>query len=155
MKLKTFFRMILCSVALLSFVACTDEKETPSFIDDGKICYMGDVVVSDNTSFTDKDIVVELTFDEASKTVEMLIKQVKFAEAMPIRLDMTVQGISYTEAGSDITIAGNNIVPQAMGGPFPKYTITNLSGKVTGEGMVFSMICGELPVSYTGTTVLQ
>ncbi len=154
MKFRNFFRILLCSVALFSLAACSKE-EAPSFIDDGNTCYVGDIVVPGyGSNFTDKDIKVELTFNEADKTVDMLIKEVKFAEAMPLRLDMTVKGISYTVAGSKITIVGDNIVPEAMGGPFEMYKITDLSGEVTASDFSFSMKCGEFPVTFTGKAVL-
>ena len=155
MKLKLFFRMLLCSMALLSFAACSDDDDS-LFIEDGIIAYVGDVVVdqNDGTTYTAKDVKIDLTFYAVANTAEMLVKQVKFAEKMPIRLDMTVKGIDFTIAGSGITIVGNNIVPEAMGGPFPAYTIINLSGKVTDSDFSFSMKCGEFPVTFTGKAVL-
>lgn len=154
MKLKLFFRMLLCSMALLSFAACSDDDD-PLFIEDGVTAYVGNVVVdqNDGTTYTHKDVKIELTFDAVANTAEMLVKQVKFAEKMP-KLDMTVKGIDFTIAGSGITIVGNNIVPEAMGGPFPMWTITNLSGKVTDSDFSFSMKCGEFPVTFTGKAVL-
>ncbi len=157
MKLRKFFRILLCLVALFSFAACSEKDEAPSFIDDGNTCYVGDIVVLGyGSSFTDKDIKVELTFNGTDKTADMLIKEVKFAEAMPLRLDMAVKGISYTVAGSKITIAGDNIVPEAMGGPFEMYKITGLSGEISESGISFTMTCGGIyPVSYTGEARLQ
>ena len=78
MKLKLFFRMLLCSMALLSFAACSDDDD-PLFIEDGVTAYVGNVVVdqNDGTTYTDKDVKIELTFDAVANTAEMLVKQLR------------------------------------------------------------------------------
>lgn len=153
MKIKPFFRLLLCSAALILFAACTtgDEDEVP-VIDPVSTTFMGDLVIdqNDGTTYTDKDVKISVNYDTENGTATMIFYQVKFAERMPVRLDMTVSGVSYTVTTSNITIAGNNIVPYAMGGPFVDYTITNLSGTVTGEDMTFTMKCGPYPVSFKG-----
>ena len=48
-------------------------------------------------------------------------------------------------------LAGNGIVPYAMGGPFEQFTITNLVGAITDDTMTLNFMCGEYPVTYSGT----
>ena len=82
----------------------------------------------------------------------MKMMKVKFAEEMPLTLDMTVSGINYTSSGTKTLISGDQIVPTAMGGEFPAYTITGMSGEITNEGNIrFSMKCGTFPLSFEGT----
>lgn len=42
-------------------------------------------------------------------------------------------------------------IPYAMGGKFPKYTITNLSGTVNDGTLSVSMNCGSSPVTFEGS----
>lgn len=152
MKIKAFFRLLLCSAALILFAACSKDEDQKAVIDPVGSTYMGDLIVdqNDGTTYTDKGIKISVAYDTENATATMIFYQVKFAERMPVRLDMTVSGVGYTVTASNIAIVGNNIVPYAMGGPFEQYTITNLSGTVTGEDMTFTMKCGPYPVSFKG-----
>jgi hypothetical protein len=70
---------------------------------------------------------------------------------MPLKLDMVVEGVDCIGALGNYTLAGNGIVPYAMGGPFEKFTITELVGLITNHTMTLSFNCGEYPVTYEGT----
>lgn len=109
------------------------------------------VTIDSTTTFTKEDVVVNFKQNGDVATIEML--DVKFAEAMPLTLDMTIDSVSYSAIGDAISFSGDNIVPQAMGGPFPKYTITKLNGTADqkGKAFKFTMMCGSYPVSYEGT----
>ena len=48
-------------------------------------------------------------------------------------------------------VKGDGLVPYAMGGPFEKFTITELNGKITDNSFTLNFICGEYPVTYSGT----
>ena len=69
---------------------------------------------------------------------------------MPISLTMTVNGISGVEQNGVVALSGDSIVPMAMGGPFPNYTITNLSGVLTADSLNISFKCGTYPLIYKG-----
>lgn len=149
--MKHFLSFMICA-AMLSFVACDksddnkDVNPTPEAASAvGKVF----VTQTDGSEFSKDSVSVSLTYAEDSMTITMF--KVKFAERMPLELDMTIGGVQYSNNGGDIKLWGDNIVPQAMGGAFPKYTITNLDGKV-GDGKVsFSMMCGEFPTRFEGT----
>lgn len=102
-----------------------------------------------DSTYTKTDVVVNFSINNEFATIEMLA--VKFAEAMPLTLDMTIDSVSYITVGETVNFTGNNIVPTAMGGAFPKYTITNLDGKIGDGKLSFTMMCGAYPVSYEGT----
>ena len=153
MKLKAFFRMLLCSVALFSFVACSSDDDDEFIIDPAEnLTYMGDMVVdqNDGSVYIDKDLKISVTFDVEKQTATMIFYEAKFAERMPIRLDMTVSGVGYQANKDEVSFAGHKIVPYAMGGPFEQYVITNLVGVLSTQEMIFSMVCGEYPVSFRG-----
>ncbi len=77
--------------------------------------------------------------------------RVQFAEAMPVKLDMTIPGVECKSVGERIELSGERIIPLAMGGEFPRYTITSLRGTLTDSELQLSMNCGEFPLTYSGT----
>ncbi len=147
----------MCAVVALAFAACSDDngKDDP-VLKDGVYSYVGKIVVdqTDGTFFTKENVQIDLTFNTENKTVKMVVNKVKFAANMPVELDMTVEGLTYTQAGDDLYVTGNNLVPTAMGGPFPAYTITNFKGDVDLDAndadYEFTMVCGKFPVKYDG-----
>ncbi|HPO48459.1 MAG TPA: hypothetical protein PLS09_06360 [Paludibacteraceae bacterium] len=143
--------LIMLSVVALC-VACEkyvlDEQKMKGF--------SGDIVVDneDGSYFTDPNI--RVTFSESLKkdgTYDLFLKKVKFSEKMPVRIDMTIP--SVTKSATD-TLSGDSIVPWAMGGPFEKWTIRQLSGYITYAcdstplELHFEMLCGDYPVTYHG-----
>jgi hypothetical protein len=73
---------------------------------------------------------------------------------MPVKLDMTIQNVAYTSTSEKISITGNNIIPIAMGGEFPAYKITNLTGEINNGTITMSMMCGSYPLTYSGSLLL-
>lgn len=155
MNLKSFMRMMMCALALFSFVACSDDDDVMDEPIKGLYTFVGDLIVdqNDGTNYTDKNVKIDLNFNPDFGQVKMVVNQVKFAEAMPVRLDMTVEGISYMQSGIDVTMIANNIIPTAMGGPFPQYKITMFNGSINNGQFNFMMNCGEFPVMFKGTQV--
>ncbi|MDD3108636.1 MAG: hypothetical protein PHV49_05455 [Alistipes sp.] len=103
------------------------------------------------TPFTDQNITCKISFSSDTTTMIMELVQVKFSSNMPIRLNMTVRNIPFAvETNGDIRFWGNGLVPLAMGGEFPAYTINDLSGTFTKAKFGFTMRCGEFPVTYDG-----
>ncbi len=130
-------------IAALLLVAC--EKTTP-----------GNNIPNPDI-FTLEVVRVEFSVFLEDRTVGIIkMIGVKFAEAMPLTLDMTIAGVTVTETAEGYSISGEGIVPTAMMGPnetpFPQYSITSLEGTATEGGLTLSMNCGTSPVSYTGTS---
>lgn len=143
----------MCAVALFSFASClNDDGEQELTIDPLGYTFAGDIIVdqNDGTTYAESDVRVQVNFDETKETATLIIYNIKFAEAMPVRLDMIVDGLVYLNNPGFITLGGNNIVPFAMGGPFPAYTVRDFIGQLTTSDLVFTMTCGEYPVSYVG-----
>ena len=116
-----------------------------------KECYIGTMTVdqNDGTFYTQEDVKVDYEIYDGK--LNFVMYKVKFASGMPIKLDMVVEGVDRLGAVGNYDLAGNNIVPYAMGGPFEKFTITNLTGEISDNAMSLSFICGEYPVVYNGT----
>lgn len=124
---------------------------SPASVANGTYSYIGTLVVDQNngTFYTQENVRVEVAqVDET--TVEIKMFQAKFAERMPLNLDMTIAGVTFRARISKIEISGDNIIPTAMGGPFPAYTITNMTGTVSASSIDFSMICGNFPLTFQG-----
>ncbi len=145
-------RFLLLSLVSLAFVACENGENNalPPKPDD-KECYTGTMTVdqNDGTMYTQDEVQVD--YEILDGKLNFVMYKVKFAEGMPIKLDMVVEGVDCIGAAGHYVLAGNSIVPYAMGGPFEKYTITNLSGLITNGTMTLSFMCGEYPVTYCGT----
>jgi hypothetical protein len=145
---------LLLSLALmgLMFVACENghNNNLPNNPNNSK-CFEGTMTVdqNDGTFYTQNDVQVD--YEILDGKLNFVMYKVKFASGMPVKLDMVVEGADYIEDNGLITISGDGIVPYAMGGPFEKFTITNLHGEVNGNSMTLSFICGDYPVEYQGT----
>ena len=145
-------RFLLLSLVSLAFVACENghNNALPPKPEKGE-CYTGTMTVdqNDGTFYTQSDVQVD--YEILDGKLNFVMYKVKFAEGMPIKLDMVVEGVDCVGAVGHYVLAGNNIVPYAMGGPYEKFTITNLVGAITDDTMTLSFMCGEYPVTYSGT----
>lgn len=151
MKHLKFMTALLA--AGMIFVACNkDEDETPEQQQvPAKESYVGILSVDQNngTFYVQEDVIVDCTPSEDHSFV-VTFNQVSFSERMPVKLDMDIPNVEYSEADGKITLSGNSIVPLAMGGEFAKYTITNLTGTISGGTLSLSMNCGDYPLTFTG-----
>jgi hypothetical protein len=145
-------RFLLLSLVSLAFVACEngDNNALPNKPVDSE-CYTGTMTVDQNDGTTYTQDEVQVDYEILDGKLNFVMYKVKFAEGMPIKLDMVVEGVDCIGAVGRYVLAGDNIVPYAMGGPFEKFTITKLAGAITNDTMTLSFMCGEHQVEYTGT----
>ena len=149
-KIKYFFTLIFASLAITSCENGENNDLPKNPVENS--CYMGTMVVdqNDGTTFTQEEVEVDYEISGDGK-LNFVMYKVKFATGMPLKLDMVVEGVDFTETDGVYTLSGDGIVPYAMGGPFEKFTITNLTGEISDKAMSLSFICGEYPVVYNGT----
>ena len=149
-KIKYFFTLIFASLAITSCENGENNELPKNPVENS--CYMGTMIVdqNDGTTFTQEDVEVDYEVGSNGK-INFVMYKVKFATGMPLKLDMVVEGVDFTETDGVYTLSGDGIVPYAMGGPFEKFTITNLTGEINNNAMSLSFICGEYPVTYEGT----
>jgi hypothetical protein len=147
---------ILWIAAITVFItACSNDEnnEEVVIIDDG--AYIGTLVVdqNDGTRYTQENVSVVVSIDKDTDTdyAEILMKQVSFSDRMPVKLDMTIPTIAVTPISGGLSLNGNHIIPLSAGGPFPRYTITDLTGEVKTQSIAFEMMCGEYPLRFSGT----
>jgi hypothetical protein len=149
MKLSKLFFMAIIAVSLS---ACGgDEPAPPVVVPNGT--YVGTLSVGQNngTVFTQENVSVVFEISK-DNVVKLVMQQIKFSERMPLTLDMTIDSIAATAASDaeGYVLLGNNIVPTAMGGPYPDRTITELVGNVTDKTLSVSMKGGGAPLTFTG-----
>ncbi len=149
MKYINLLFSALCAVMLTTACENGNNNDLPNNPDESK-CYKGTMIVdqNDGTVYTQEG--VEVDYEIKGDKLNFVMYKVKFANGMPIKLDMVIEGVNYTEVNGTYTITGNGIVPYAMGGPFEKYTITNLTGIITDTEFTLDFMCGEYPVTYEG-----
>ena len=129
----------------------TDPPVEPVTVTDGT--YVGTLTVdqNDGTVYTQENVSIEFETEEGIATIKMV--QVSFSSRMPLKLDMTIPDITAAEAAEGLSLSGDVIVPLAMGGPFPAYTITGLTGEATPQAISLEMMCGDYPLTFTGKIV--
>ncbi|MGN1232633.1 MAG: calycin-like domain-containing protein, partial [Candidatus Cryptobacteroides sp.] len=93
---------------------------------------------------------------EADGTLSLMFNQVKFVPQMPVSLDVKVSGITYIDKDGVVTFSGNNIIPTygLVNTEMPDYTVTGLTGTISGNVLSFSLNFGAIPTSYTGARLL-
>lgn len=79
------------------------------------------------------------------------MNQIRFVPQMPVTIDVTVPGVTLQPGEKDIVLTCVEVVPKALGGDYPRYTVTNLTGKIVGNELTFSLNFGSYPTSYRGT----
>ena len=145
--------MLLMAAALLLSQSCTKENgsnEEPLVANEYE--YSGTMTVTaGGTDNVSEDVAVDCLLDKDAHTMKILFHKVKFVPQMPVSLDVTVPDVGYSEKGGSVKFSGDGIVPLSGGTvPFPKYTVTALSGTLTATGITLRLNFGDYPVIYTG-----
>lgn len=149
---KLLLVLILCAFA----VACTekddDNTSNTQVSSSDKKDYSGTITIgSGENIFAEDSISIQSELLTEGK-MNLKMFQVKFSPYMPVRIDMGINGVNYSkQLDGSYNISADSIVPIAMGGEYPSYTITNLQGSLTDSSITFEMNCGDYPVTYTGT----
>lgn len=145
------FKHILMTAAAVAVVACqkpaADEPLKPT-----EASYVGTVtVISGETPFDNEDIEVSFNPAEDGATASITIYQIRFVPKMPVTIDVTIPNVNVTAGTEVITLACDNVIPLAMGGEYPRYTVTGFTGTIKGDELSFSLNFGSSPTSFKGT----
>lgn len=147
-------KLILIASMLLAVAGCSknnvnEEKEAPrSSVYSGSL----NVVAGGKDNVTEG---VEVNADiDKDGVLTLVFHKVKFVPQMPVSLDVTVPDVKYSRAADgSLLLSGDGIVPITMMQPYPKYTVTWLSGKMSDKTLSISLNFGEFPTSYSGNVV--
>ena len=146
------FKHMLMALAALAAIGCNkNNPEETVGLKEGS--YVGTVTVNSTSGevFDNENIEVTFTPSEDGKTATLILYQIKFTPRMPMTLDVTIPDVNITAEGQDIKLECAEVVPIAMGGPFPNYTVTDLTGKISGGELTFSLNFGATPTSFSGS----
>lgn len=160
--IKKFFTMLLiASMALVNF-SCdettndtpVDPNEEPDVTpeeDDviANISYVGVLNVESEgvTAYTNDSAELEVT-GESDTEFSIIMYSMKFAEAMPVTLDITIPSLSLdTETGD---FSAESIIPTVGGAEMAAYSMTNLSGNLTNSSLTLNFTCYGSEVTYSG-----
>lgn len=70
---------------------------------------------------------------------------------MPVTIDVTIPDVTLQADEKEIVLSCARVVPLALGGEYPRYTVTDLKGKIVGDEMTFSLKFGDSPTFFRGT----
>ena len=121
--MKKIILSLFLSMALLS---CVDNGTT--FPENGDGVYYGDLVVGD---YTQKSVGISVT-ETSDSTVDVFFDNVKFAAAMPLKIDITVKDVPSRKAGGVLSFSATDIDPymNREAEPQPKYRFASIAGAV-------------------------
>lgn len=143
-------KKLLYALLALSLVACT--KVEPEKLPEPEAAdYNGTVtVIFQEAPFDNEGIDVNFKPSVDGKTAEITIYKIRFVPQMPVTIDVTIPGITLQSTSEGIILSCEEVIPLAMGGEYPRYTVTDLKGKVAGKELTFSLNFGDYPTSFKG-----
>ncbi len=152
---KTVFIMLVLAAVMTS---CDKEENKNDDVKTGiaSTDYMGILTVDASSgTFDTENIKVSYNSTEKTDSASITLYQVKFSPRMPLTLDVTVPGISVkkTDKGAELTC--QRVIPLAMGGEYPNYTVTGLVGKIVDNQLSLSLNFGSTHTSYQGEAIGQ
>ena len=134
----------------LFLLACNKPADEPLVPEEAN--YVGTVtVIYQDAPYDTEDIEVNFTPAQDGKTGSLTIYKIRFVPQMPVTIDVTIPDINVTSTTEQISLSCNNVIPLAMGGEFPRYTVTDLQGTIVGKEISFSLNLGTVPTSYRGS----
>lgn len=146
------FKHLFMALAAVAAIACS--KNDPEEVVEPKDgSYVGTVTVNSTSGevFDNENIEVAFTPSEDGKTATLVMYQIKFTPKMPMTLDVTIPDVNISVEGQEIKLVCAEVIPLAMGGPFEKYKVTELEGKIANGKLTFSLNFGATPTSFAGT----
>ena len=144
---KTIYLLLAFAAVLVSCEKT--EKEDVVIAVNGD--YIGTLTVnSQETDYETDSVKVSFQPNEAGDSASITLYQVRFVPQMPVTIDITVPGISVENTENGALLSCVQSIPLAMGGEYPRYTVTGFQGEVKGEEITFSLVFGSYPTSYRG-----
>lgn len=142
--MKKIILSLFLSVTLLS---CVDNSTTFPVGADG--VYYGNLVVGD---YTQKNVGISVT-ETTDSTVDVFFDNVKFAAAMPLKIDITVKDVPCLKGGAVLRFSAVDIDPymNRETEPQPEYRFASIAGTVEdGELVLEARMSDDLKPSRAG-----
>lgn len=127
------------------FMACTND-DTPEVKDptpSTTVSYKGELKVGDITSGSESDYFVMESVVSVTKndsTVDILFNDVKFAERMPVLIDITLKHVPSLSAANNLVFRAENVIPFINTDTVPnaEYKFATLHGTIAGNELLFN-----------------
>lgn len=147
-------KLILIASMLLAVAGCSKSNVNEEKVPPRSSVYSGSLnVVAGGKDNVTEGVEVNADIDKDG-VLTLVFHKVKFVPQMPVSLDVTVPDVKYSrEADGSLLLSGDGIVPITMMQPYPKYTVTGLTGKMSAKALSVSLNFGEFPTSYSGNVV--
>lgn len=125
--------LLFLGPAVLLFLSCVDNVST--FPEESDGVFYGILTVGDYT----EEAGISVT-ENPDATVDLFFDNVKFAKAMPVRIDITVKGVSSNKSEDVLAFSATDIDPYVNREqePQPAYSFAEISGTVKGKELVLS-----------------
>lgn len=138
--------------ALLGVLLISCGKETPATpLVPEESDYVGTVtVIYQEAPFDNENISVNFTPAEDGQTGSITLHQIRFVPQMPVTIDVTIPDIRLQSTPEKILLSCERTIPWALGGEYPRYTVTGLQGEIVGQELTFSLLFGDYPTSFKG-----
>lgn len=150
-KIFTLFAAALC-------ILCSCEKAPTQITDDSPKFSGHMTVVYEGKDFDQKDVKVQVEFNDDQTAIDIKLEKVKFVPAMPVRIDVTILEVPVAqEPDGSWSFYTDGSTPWAMGGPYDTYRVDELHGNLSEDSIDFSLDFYNTkkktgyPTSYSGT----
>ena len=142
-------QLLFIALAVLLLDGCT--KMDPENSNVTEEYYIGTVsVLYEGETVDNENIKVKFSQSNDGTTASIVIYRIRFVPKMPVRINVTIPDITIQAEGSNTAFSCDRVVPLALGGEYPKYTVTDLHGEIVGDRLQFSLNFGEYPTSFSG-----
>lgn len=114
--------------------------------------YAGELVVGDFAISS----VLDVAFNESESTVDVVMNDAKFAEGMPLSIDITLKGIPCN-VGETVTFAAIDIIPYINAEPNPvaAYTFASVEGEINAGNFSFTARMADTLEDYVAGKVFE
>lgn len=150
-------KLLAILTAALMLVACgSDNKEEngKETLPSGTTSFKGTMVVTyQGEDVSTPDVTIIVDYHQSTSTADILFKQVKFVPQMPVKLDITVPGVTVKQNGSTILLSGAGIEPTVAGIPYEQYLVSNLSGNIKSKYLELQLSFGDFPTRFLGAQI--
>lgn len=142
-------RLFITLAAIMLAACAKPADETPVVPEESD--YTGTVtVIYQDAPFDNENISVNFLPSEDGSAASITIHQIRFVPQMPVTIDVTIPGIALQSTAEKVILSCERVIPLAMGGEYPRYTVTDFQGEIIGKELTFSLNFGDYPTSFRG-----
>lgn len=145
--------LLLSLLATFAFVSCdSDDDSTP--VIDTETVYTGNIQVlatGATEPFTLQDVTCEVVLDDTKKSLDLFVNDVKFAEAMPMAIDITLPGIPCTVVDETVAFSfEGNLIPLVGTVETPAFAFSKIDGVISDSHLNFNSTCTRGIIAFDG-----